>query len=86
MITTDNKTKIIKKYRTHTTDTGSPEVQVAVASERIKELAKHLKNHPKDVDSKRGLLELIAKRKKILIYLEKKFPKRYNSLIKNIKI
>jgi len=86
MITTDSKTKIIKKYRTHTLDTGSPEVQVAVLTERLKELAKHLKSHPKDVDSKRGLLELIAKRKKILIYLEKKFPKRFNSLLKNIKI
>jgi len=82
----EDKNKIIKKYRIHTTDTGSPEVQIAVLTERIKDLATHLKKHPQDVDSKRGLLEIIAKRRKILMYLEKKYPKRYNSLMKHIKI
>ncbi len=81
-----DKSKTIKKYRLHTTDTGSPEVQIALLTERIKKLSDHLKIHTKDVDSKRGLLELIAKRKKLLVYLEKNYPKRYNALIKNISL
>jgi small subunit ribosomal protein S15 len=72
-----NKNTIISKNKQHETDSGSPEVQVSVFNLRIKNLADHLKSHPKDVDSKKGLLQLIGKKKKLLRYFKIKFPKRY---------
>ena len=68
----------------HDADTGSPEVQIAILSKRIDELAIHLKKNAKDNHSRRGLLQMVADRKSHMKYLEKKSPRRYNSLVKKI--
>jgi len=84
MLTPEEKTKIIKKYKLHEADTGSPEVQIALLTEEIKRLLLHLKKHPKDFHSKRGLLKMVAKRRRFLKYLREENEKRYNSIIKKI--
>ena len=84
MLKTKSKSKIIKEHKVHDTDTGSVEVQVAILSEEIAQLAKHLKKHAKDNHSRRGLLGMVSKRKRLLTYLSKEDEKRYNSLIKKI--
>lgn len=84
MITKTKKTKIIKEAQVHATDTGSPEVQIAILSRRIDELAAHLKKNTKDNHSRRGLLQMVADRKSHMKYLEKKNPKRYATLIKKL--
>jgi small subunit ribosomal protein S15 len=84
MLTKTKKTKIIKDVQTHEKDTGSPEVQIAILSRRIDELASHLKKNAKDNHSRRGLLQMVADRKAHMKYLEKKNPKRYNSLVKKL--
>ena len=84
MLTKNKKQRVIKGIRTHKSDTGSPEVQVAVLSRRIDDLASHLKKNKKDKHSRRGLLGLVADRKSHLKYLEKKNSKRYNALIKKL--
>jgi small subunit ribosomal protein S15 len=76
-----DKKKIIEQFKTHPGDTGSPEVQVAILSERIKNLAEHLKKHPQDNHSRRGLLSMINKRRRLLVYLMKKEVDRYRSII-----
>ena len=81
MITTKQKSNIIKKAQVHATDTGSPEAQVAILSVRIDELATHLKKNHKDNHSRRGLLMLVAQRHKLLDYLKDKDKGRYASLI-----
>jgi len=84
MLTTKDKEKLIAKYKIHTTDSGSPEVQIALITEEIKRLLLHLRKHPKDFHSKRGLLKTVAKRRTLLAYLKQEDQKRYNSLIKKI--
>lgn len=84
MITKTKKTKIIKEAQVHETDTGSPEVQIAILSRRIDELAAHLKKNTKDNHSRRGLLQMVADRKSHMKYLEKKNPKRFASLVKKL--
>jgi small subunit ribosomal protein S15 len=84
MLSQKEKGSIIKKYKIHTADTGSSEVQVALLTEEIKSLLSHLKKHPKDLHSKRGLLKMVSKRRKLLSYLQKENPKRYKSVIKKI--
>jgi small subunit ribosomal protein S15 len=84
MLTVEEKAKIIEKYKLHGADTGSPEVQIALLTEEIERLLLHLKKHQKDVHSKRGLLKMVAKRKKLLGYLKEEDSKRYNSTIKKI--
>ena len=84
MLNTKKKQSIIKKNQIHVKDTGSPEVQVAILSTQIEELAKHLKKHKKDNHSRRGLLKVIAKRRRILNYLQKLDEKRYKKLIKDL--
>jgi len=84
MLTPEEKEKIIKKYKIHDLDTGSPEVQIALLTEEIKRLVLHLKKHPKDFHSKRGLLKMVSKRRRFLSYLKEEDEKRYNSLIKKI--
>ncbi len=84
MLEKDEKTKIITKYKLHDLDTGSPEVQIALLTEEIKELLLHLKRHPKDFHSKRGLLKMVSKRRKLLSYLKEESTRRYNSIIKKI--
>jgi len=84
MLTPEEKTKIIKKYKLHDLDTGSSEVQIALLTEEIRRLLLHLKKHPKDFHSKRGLLKMVAKRRKFLSYLKDEDTKRYNSIVKKI--
>ena len=78
------KTELIQKFRTHTGDTGSPEVQVALLTERINGLTDHFKTHAKDHHSRRGLLLLVSQRKGLLEYLKKKSAERYQKLIKEL--
>jgi small subunit ribosomal protein S15 len=84
MLTPEEKEKLIKKYKIHDLDTGSPEVQIALLTEEIRRLILHLKKHPKDFHSKRGLLKMVGKRRRLLSYLKEEDEKRYNSLIKKI--
>lgn len=84
MLTTIEKEKIMAKYKLHERDTGSSEVQIALLTEQIDQLAKHLKKHPKDNHSRRGLLGMVSGRKKLLDYLSKEDSKRYNSIIKKL--
>ena len=84
MLNPQEKTKIIEKYKLHNLDTGSPEVQIAILSEEIKQLLLHLKKHAKDSHSKRGLLKMVSKRRTLLSFLKKKDIKRYNGIIKKI--
>jgi len=84
MLTTRQKTKVIKETAIHDTDTGSPEVQVAILSKRITELTGHLKKHKKDNHSRRGLLGMVADRQTHLLYLKKNHPKRYSTIIKKL--
>ena len=81
MMLKDQKTSIIEANRTHETDTGSPEVQVAILTERINQLTAHLKVHPPDVHSRRGMQMMIGKRRRLLDYLAKKDIVRYRALI-----
>lgn len=84
MLTLEEKTKIIAKYKLHNSDTGSPEVQIALLSEEINGLLLHLKKHAKDLHSKRGLLKMVSGRRKLLNYLKKEDTKRYNNIVKKI--
>ena len=82
----DKKTDIIGNYRTHEGDTGSPEVQVALLSERISYLTEHFKTHAKDHHSRRGLLKLVGQRRRLLDYLKRKDTDRYAELIRRLGI
>jgi small subunit ribosomal protein S15 len=84
--TKDRKTDIIGTYRTHEGDTGSPEVQVALLSERISYLTEHFKTHAKDHHSRRGLLKLVGQRRRLLDYLKGKDTDRYAELIRRLGI
>ena len=84
MLNVEEKQKIIQKYKLHDLDTGSAEVQIALLTEEIKRLLLHLKKHGKDFHSKRGLLRMVAKRRKFLRYLKEEDIKRYNSLSKKL--
>jgi small subunit ribosomal protein S15 len=77
----EKKTDIIVKFRTHESDTGSPEVQIAILSERISELTEHFKTHKKDHGSRRGLLMLVSRRRSLLDYLKKVDADRYREVI-----
>jgi len=81
---TKEKTKIIKEHNVHEKDTGSCEVQIALLTKEIDKLLLHLKKNPKDLHSKRGLIRMVIKRKKLLNYLKKESEKRYNTIIKKI--
>jgi len=84
MLATKKKQVVIKKNQVHEKDTGSPEVQVAVISAQIDELAKHLKKHKKDNHSRRGLIKMVADRRTHLKFLERKDKSRYNALLKKM--
>lgn len=84
MLTTRKKASVIKNTARHDTDTGSPDVQVALLSGQIDELAKHLKKNPKDFHSRRGLLQMVAARRTHLHYLETNSKRHYNALIKKL--
>jgi len=81
MMLKEQKTNVIHENRIHETDTGSPEVQVAILTERISQLTEHLKIHKKDNHSRRGLLKMVGKRRSLLGYLQKKDIERYRALI-----
>jgi small subunit ribosomal protein S15 len=80
-IASDRKQDLIKEYATNSGDTGSPEVQVAILSERISNLTEHFKSHVKDNHSRRGLLKLVSQRRRLLDYLKTKDSERYQALI-----
>ncbi len=84
MLTKVRKQKVIKEVAIHDKDTGSPEVQIAVLTKRIDELSKHLKEHKKDIHSRRGLLSMVADRQSHLRYLQKKNTRRYNAILKKM--
>ena len=84
--TKDRKTEIISAYKTHEGDTGSPEVQVALLSDRINYLTEHFKTHTKDHHSRRGLLKLVGQRRRLLDYLRSKDTERYATVIKRLGI
>lgn len=86
MLKTKEKQKIIEKTKTHETDTGSAEVQIGILTQEIDQLAKHLKKHPKDNHSRRGLLGMVSRRKRLLSYLQELSEKRYNSLVKKLEL
>jgi len=83
-ITAEKKQDVIGEYATKKADTGSPEVQVAILTERINGLSGHMKTHKKDLHSRRGLLAMVAKRRKLLDYLKRKNEERYTKLIKSL--
>lgn len=80
-ITAERKAEVIKEYATKAGDTGSPEVQVAILTERIRNLTEHLKDHKKDSHSRRGLLVMVGQRRSLLGYLKRKDEQRYKDLI-----
>ena len=84
MIAREAKASTIGDYRVHEKDTGSSEVQVALITQRINELAGHFKKHPKDYHSRRGLLKLVSQRRRLLAYLRRTGPVRYQGLIKRL--
>ena len=83
-LSTKEKTKVVEEFKVHEKDTGSTEVQVALLTKKIDQLTDHLKTHKKDVHSRRGLLGMVAKRKKFLDYLKETNLRKYNSLIKKL--
>ncbi len=85
-LTKDRKTNLIEDFRQHESDTGSPEVQVAILTERITYLTEHFKTHAKDHHSRRGLLKLVGQRRRLLDYVKAKSTERYAQLIKRLGI
>ncbi len=81
MAVVENKQEIIGEYKTNEADTGSPEVQVAVLTQRIRHLTEHLRTHKHDYHSRRGLLQMVGRRRRLLKYLQKKDVERYRTLI-----
>ncbi len=86
MLAREKKANVISRYRVHPTDTGSPEVQIAVLSERIGELTEHFKTHKKDHASRRGLLMMVSRRRRLLDYLKSYDPERYKDVIQRLGI
>lgn len=84
MLTKDQKTGLIGDFGTHGKDTGSPEVQIALLTARIKDLTEHFKTHKKDHHSRRGLLKMVSRRRKLLNYLMKKDFKRYREILNKL--
>jgi len=84
MLTNKQKEKVTKEVKRHEKDSGSPEYQIALFTERIKKLTSHLKKNSKDFHSRRGLLKMVAKRRKLMQYLEKKDEKAYKKIVKKL--
>ena len=85
-LNTEEKAQVVKKFALHEGDTGSPEVQIALLTKQIDELTEHLKIHKKDNHSRRGLLQIVGKRRRLLQYLKDSAEERYNALAKKLKI
>lgn len=86
MLDKKKKQRIIEKFKTHASDTGSPEIQIAILTEEIHELTDHLKLHKKDYSSRRGLIRKVSLRRKLLRYLEKENEKSFDEIVKKLKI
>lgn len=86
MLDKKKKQSIIAKFKTHANDTGSPEIQIAILTEEIRELTEHLKTHKKDFSSRRGLIRKVSLRRKLLRYLEKENEKSFDDIVKRLKI
>ena len=84
MLSVKEKSKIVSEHRVHEKDTGSPEVQIALATTEITRLADHLKKHPKDNHSRRGLLQMVSKRKSLMTYLLHEDEKRHKNILKKL--
>ena len=85
-ISQERKQELIQQYKTHESDTGSPEVQIAILTENIQNLTSHFRDHKKDHHSRRGLLKMVGQRRKLLSYLKKSDVKRYSALIERLGI
>lgn len=81
MLNPDKKKKIIEKFKTHNTDTGSPQVQIAILTAEVKELTEHLKGHKKDFSSRRGLIKKVSERRRLMKYLKREDGKSYDELM-----
>ena len=86
MLATERKQELITQFKTHEGDTGSPEVQIALLSERITYLTEHFRTHKKDHHSRRGLLKMVGQRRRLLDYLKKKDVERYRTIINKLGI
>lgn len=86
MLTKKQKQNVIKKFKTHENDTGSPQVQIALLTAEIKDLTGHLKTHKKDFSSRRGLLKKVVERRRLLKYLEREDEKAYKDLVEALKL
>jgi small subunit ribosomal protein S15 len=84
MLSKDRKTEIIDRFKKHDVDTGSPEVQIGILTERINVLTEHLKTHSKDHHSRRGLLKMVGHRRRLLGYLQKQDVERYRAVVKDL--
>jgi small subunit ribosomal protein S15 len=84
MLSKDRKTEIIDRFKKHDVDTGSPEVQIGILSERISVLTEHLKTHSKDHHSRRGLLKMVGHRRRLLNYLQKQDVERYRAVVRDL--
>jgi small subunit ribosomal protein S15 len=84
MLSKDRKTEIIDRFKKHEVDTGSPEVQIGILTERINVLTEHLKTHSKDHHSRRGLLKMVGHRRRLLGYLQKQDVERYRTVVKEL--
>jgi len=83
-LTQERKQELIEQFKTHPTDTGSPEVQIAILTENVNNLTEHLREHKKDHHSRRGLLKMVGQRRKLLAYLKNKDVNRYSALIEKL--
>jgi small subunit ribosomal protein S15 len=81
MLNPDKKKRVIEKFKIHATDTGSPQVQIAILTEEVKELTEHLKTHKKDFSSRRGLIKKVSERRRLMKYLKREDAKAYDELM-----
>jgi small subunit ribosomal protein S15 len=86
MLDPKRKQSVIKKFKTHDTDTGSPQVQIAILTEEVKELTGHLRTHKKDFSSRRGLIKKVGERRRLMKYLKREDAKAYDDLMSKLKI
>jgi len=86
MLDKKNKERVIKKFKTHEADTGSPQVQIAILTEEIKQLTGHLREHKKDFSSRRGLVKKVNERRRLLKYLQREDAKAYDALVEALKL
>ena len=86
MMDVNKKKRVIEKFKTHATDTGSPQVQIAILTEEIKDLTEHLRGHKKDFSSRRGLIKKVGERRRLMKYLKREDAKAYDELMAKLKI